>query len=221
MKRTQTGNKRGRRVLLLVALVAVAVSVGVAQASPVTLSEKTLAELFLLASDTPVTPPGAILSIMSATGFSSDVRSAAYLNDEGNYVYLYQVHNSALSIHPVELFTLFPFATEASPDMGYLSGTGPAFFLTGTGQVPDSLAETDTDTDVVSFYFDRCSGHQIIPGATSRILYIVSPLAPVEITGNVIDGTIASGTVVGVPEPATLALLAMGAGAVALRRRRR
>jgi hypothetical protein len=59
-----------------------------------------------------------------------------------------------------------------------------------------------------SFAFNDFLGKAIEPGNHSLVMYITSKDSPGLITGNVIDGAVASGEVIGaVPEPNTLVLL--------------
>jgi len=51
-------------------------------------------------------------------------------------------------------------------------------------------------------------------------MYVMSDLPPSQITGNVINGSVAFGNVVGpIPEPGTMALLVLGGVAGVIRRK--
>jgi hypothetical protein len=221
MKRTGAGNNRGWRVLLLVAMVAVGASTMTAQGAIISQNEKSLADMLVQVDDTPALGV-MVSSIMSAPYLAADVYSSAYLNDNGMYVYLYQVHNTGgANYHPIELFTIWPFTDAATaPDIGFLNGNGPNGFLTGTCVAPE--LDGAVEGNLVTFYYSDRTDHAIYPGDHTRVMYIVSPLAPTVIIGNIIDGAVAAGPVVGpVPEPATMSLLAFGAGLLVLRLRRR
>ncbi len=140
----------------------------------------------------------------------------------GGYAYLYQVENTGLaqSWHIIEVLSLTDFiGAGQSTTVGYLTANTPGTF--GAGTVSPLGASVNTlSGPTISFgfvgFFDP-----IEVGEVSEVLYILSDLGPTMITGNVINGAIADGTVVGpVPEPMTMSLLALG-GLAMLRRRRK
>jgi hypothetical protein len=160
------------------------------------------------------------VNTVTTSTFTVDLYSQAY-TDGSTYAYLYQLSNLAGSHDPIELFTLSPFygATD-SANMGYLTGSVPAGFLSGTLQNPEATGYINTSGQVVSFYFTSRAGRDIEPGKKSDVLYVVSAQEPSLINGNVIDGSVGSALVSGpVPEPGTLILMALG-GLAAIRRRR-
>ena len=132
------------------------------------------------------------------------------------YVYLYQVDNTGVTGNSsVELFSLGEFTgSVADGQIGYLTDTGlPTGFFSG-GRAPEDEGYIDDSTLnglEISFYYGKTAHRSIAPGQDSRVMFIVSNLAPGMVVGNVIDGIVATGPVVGpVPEPGTLVLLGGG-----------
>lgn len=165
-------------------------------------------------------------TIMNAGNLRSTVYSQAYTDGAGLYAYLYQIENTGtVGNSPLEQFTLWPFtgATTVGTSAGWLGGDLPAGFLTGTAQAAEGegWSEVLTSGPQLSFYYSLRAHQSVDIGEKSVVMYVLSHLAPDEITGNVIDGSVASGPVVGpLPEPATLALMAAGAVLALVRRRR-
>jgi len=196
-----------------------------ASAGPITLGTGTLNGLL---GSSPIADGTVLQTVMNSGNLRSQVYSQAYHNLAGDYAYLYQVENTGVVGNaPIEMFTLWPF-TGADDDsvMGYLTGTIPTGFLTtGTPQVPESEAYVDVlgSGPQISFYYELRAGKAIAVGKHSVVMYVMSRLTPDEIQGNVINGSVGFGDVVGpvVPEPATLCLMAGGSLALALARRRR
>jgi hypothetical protein len=152
--------------------------------------------------------------------FSVNVYSQAY-TDGSNYVYLYQLENFSQSAHPVEIFTLAPvFGATSNVQMGYLTGDVPSGFLSGGAVVPESTGSISTTGPILSFYYTTRADNELLPGECSAVMFVKSPYRPDQINGSVIDGNTSTNLVVGpVPEPATLALLAVGGVLTMLRRR--
>ena len=152
-----------------------------------------------------------------------DIYSRAYTGDNGLYAYLYQVDNTgAPGNSSVEMFTLWPFAgADDTTNMGYLSdlsGMEAGEFYAAGGYPPENVGFVDvlTTGPEVSFYYTKRFGGEIPPGAHSEVLYVMSELGPAVIVGNVIDGSVGSGPVVGpisdpiIPEPAVLVHVVLG-----------
>ena len=212
---------RGKRICLVVAvlLFGLAGGISVTYGTTVTLGANALTDLL---GPTPVALGASVMNTpMSSGALSTEVLSRAYTDGAGLYAYLYQVDNDLPASNAfVELFSLAPFygVTEAV-EMGYLTGTIPSGFISG-GQVP--YADGNVNVPVgptLSFYYLDVLGFSIMAGEHSLVMYVVSDMSPDEIQGNVINGDVASGPVIGpVPEPATILLL--GIGGILLRRRR-
>jgi hypothetical protein len=165
------------------------------------------------------------LTEMDSATLDVTARSQAFTNGS-SYVYLYQLANVGITGQAsIELFTIAPIAVGGMSDLGILSGDAPSGF-TASLNTPGPKAKTApvTGGDVISFYFEDMpgvNGTPIVPSQSSSILYLASALPPDQITGNVIDGTIGTGPVVGpAPEPATMSLLAIGGLAALLRRKK-
>ena len=129
-------------------------------------------------------------------------------------MYLYQVNNVGGASSLVEQFTLSPFTgADGSTNLGYLTGGIPAGFLASpSGQMPGPNAYINAPAGpLVTFYYSGASNAEIESGEHSVVMYLKSSRAPDLITGQVIDGSSASGLVAGptVPEPGALGLLAL------------
>ena len=171
-----------------------------------------------LVGGNPVTATDLLWCDVSDGNMKAEISSRAYSGDNGLYAYLYQVDNTGLPGNSsVEMFTLWPFTgADDNTDMGYLSdlsGVEVGDFYDSGGYAPEDVGFVDvlTSGPEVSFYFTKRFGFEIPAGGHSEVLYVMSELNPAEILGNVINGSVGSGPVVGpVPEPATLLNIALG-----------
>ena len=168
-----------------------------------------------------------VTSDMSSGNLHTTVVSQAFTDGDGNYAYLYQVKNTgSTGASIIEVFTTTPyFGASGATDAGYLDANAPTGFTLGS-QAPVGASVDPASGPTISFGFPSPwvvgnPSYAIDPGEDSVTLYILSTGEPGTIIGNVIDGTIGSGPVVGpIPEPGTLALLGLGAGMLFLRKRR-
>jgi len=171
---------------------------------------------------------GLVTSDMSTGSLYTTVVSQAFTDGDGNYAYLYQVKNTgSTSASIIEVFTTTPyFGASGATAAGYLNANAPTGFTLGS-QAPVGASVDPASGPTISFGFPSpwvvsAPSYAIDPNEDSVTLYVLSTGEPGTIIGNVIDGTIGSGPVVGpIPEPGTLALLGLGAGMLLLRRRRR
>lgn len=136
------------------------------------------------------------------------------------YIYAYQLFND-LDPHPaagtgydpdyVYRFTVGLNTDEAAADNTYLSGTGA---------VPDDLDTLTATSTQVGWNFTL---NQMYYPSVSAVLLFSSPYGPEMYNATVRGWQLATGYELPspVPEPATLSLLAIGAGWLAMRRRRR
>jgi hypothetical protein len=185
---------------------------GGGQAETIAMAEKSLGELLggsYAASGTLMT------TNMDAGDLHVRVASEAY-SGGGLYAYLYQIVNIGESgDSPVEMFTVSRFAGSVGlGEIGYLKDDGniPAEFADGGKLSEDNCSVRSLTAGLkLSFYYGEDIGYQIDPGQYSRVLFVLSDLAPGTIWGNVINGDVASGPVIGAtPEPGALVLLAIG-----------
>lgn len=175
------------------------------------------------------TPASAFLeTTMNSGNLHAEVHSQAF-TDGDKYVYLYQVFNTGTTGNSsVEKFTLGQFAGSIiqEGDIGYLTGTPPTTDFLSGGQTPMDQGQVTSVAGGLDISFSYWI-HQIAPitSENSSVMFIVSGLSPGLVTGNVIDGNVGTGQVIGaVPEPAVLGLLLSGGLAVlaySLHRRQR
>ena len=231
----ETRRKKSRRLLtrssklLCVATALILALGGISHATPVYL-ETTGSDFggllggSLTAIDTP------LITDFSSSNLHCTVVSQAFVDDDDNYLYLYQVNNTGSSGNDVVTrFTLTPFPdATTSVQVGYLTANVPAGFSLGD-QAPLGADVDVTSGPSIGFRFPPeyppyIPSSVIEPGDSSNVLYVESSLAPAQITGNVIPGHDQEGSVTGptaVPEPGTLGLLALGGVGALLRRHRR
>ena len=150
-----------------------------------------------------------------------DVLSQAYTGDNGLYAYLYQIDNQGTSSDfAVQRFTLWPFnGGDDQTETGCLIGTLPTEF-TADGQLPEDGVDIDfpSENPVMSFVFSSVTASDISPGEHSKVMYVLSDLAPDLINGNIIGGLTGSGPIVGptaIPEPTMIVGLILGAVSLA------
>jgi hypothetical protein len=172
---------------------------------------------------------------MSGGNMYGQVVSQVFTGPNGDYVYLYQVQNTGgASDSVIENFTISPMAgATTATQVGNLTVSAPTGFSLAPPIQPPIGADVDPSSGpTIGFgfpgpYYYPYESYAIEPGSDSVPLYVLSQSPPGMVTGNVIDGVVHSGLVVGpispaVPEPSTLALLAIGAlGLLCWARRRR
>lgn len=168
-----------------------------------------------------------LVTVFSKTMLSAEMVSQAFDIGGGQYVYLYQIHNTGgIGDAAITRLTLSPFAqAETDIEMGYLDGGIPSGFMF-SDQVP-LYGDVNPDSGpTVGFSFPvgipgLITDSYIAPGQSSAVLFIQSDLSPGLIFANVINGESQSGQVVGpIPEPATLTILAIGGMSLLCGRRR-
>ncbi|MDP6542672.1 MAG: PEP-CTERM sorting domain-containing protein [Phycisphaerae bacterium] len=172
----------------------------------------------------------------SGDHLSATIVSQAFADNSGAYLYLYQIsnNNGQDNHHTITRFTANPYAQgQGGISLGYLTDNAnvPSAFSSGEqGQLYRAPLYGDIDADAgptVGFNYPvgiplfGVPDSYIGQGEKSLVMYIQTDIPPGLVTGNIINGGVQSGMVVGpVPEPATLSLLALG-GLFVLRRRRR
>jgi hypothetical protein len=165
---------------------------------------------------------GPLVSTLTGAAFNATVTSWVYQGDTtnpfGGLTFVYQVANEDTSTDAIGRFTA----------NGYMTGSTvwatDGSFQVGAGLLPPATMDRSANGNVVGFSFvgPPLGPAVLAPGATSTML-VVQTDAPdfTRSTGNVIDGSIASGPIYApVPEPATMLFLAGGLGMALLRRRR-
>jgi hypothetical protein len=201
------------KALTMGVMAAVLVIGGIAQATPIYVAT-TGADFATLLGGAATSIGSPVVSNYSGGDLSATVTSQAFTDGAGNYLYLYQVKNvGPLDSDIVTRFTASPFAdADSQISLGYLTANIPASFLLGD-QTPFYADVNVGASPTVGFNFPVgipfvIPDSFIAPGKSSKVLYVESSLAPGLVTGNIIDGQVYSGLVVGpVPEPGTLVLL--------------
>jgi len=214
-----------RKMLLLLLLLGIPVASSL-QAAPIFV--QTLGVDFTTLLGGAAVPIGTLLDTdFSGGNLSARVYSQAFSDGAGHYLYLYQVRNTGTAgSEVVTRFTASPYTqASSSTPLGYLTANIPAGFLAGD-QNP-LYGDVDADSGpTIGFNFPvgnpiyGMPDSYILPGKSSKVLYIQSNLPPGLTVGNVINGGVHSGDVVGpVPEPTLIALL--GLGTIMLRKTKR
>lgn len=167
-------------------------------------------------SDSPTLVASTTTNFSNASIFGT-ATTAVYLNSLGTLDFYVQVSNGAGS-DPIHRISLFNFAGYTT-DVGYRTDAYSPFSIAGT--LAPSEANRNLAGSVVGFDFDPDPVNGFNSGVTSYTM-VVRTNATEYTTGNVaiIDGISANAAgFAPVPEPASMAVL--GIGALALLRRRR
>ena len=207
-----------RTALLAVGVVIIG-SISAAQGVPI-IKALTASDFNALSVVGPVGPGQVVAGYDYNSIFVGQVVSEAFQLSDGNYLYLYQVFNAGPSV--LEVVAISPFWDLQA--QGYLTANAPTGFADG-GVVPYNTSmsyDTGIPLPTVSFNYPSVLGAHVLPNAQTVPLYMVSENPPQLGEVYVIDsGTAVTEAVVPTPEPASLALLAVGGVLLAVRRRRR
>lgn len=207
-----------KRAMYVSLVVSILFCIGISSVAPasvigLTLNEKNFNDLGAQAI------PGwnAITTLMMQDKLKGEVTSQPFYNSTENaYYYLYQIENigNDSSWHMIEVLSLTPFDdADGSTEVGYLETTNlPSSFDSSGTEIPAGCSVNTDSGPTISFVFPGYAPpYGIVPGETSRVLYVKSSEPPDTITGNIIDGSIADGDVIGpVPEPVTIMLMICG-----------
>ena len=209
--------------VLVVGLIGAAAAAG---PIPVVLDDRTFSELL---PGTEIAAGLPLVTDMSQGNLKAEVASQGFKDEFDNYAYLYQVVNTGtMGVNPIiEVFTCNSFygASEFST-IGYLTDGVPDDFALGD-QLPIGVHVDASSGPTISFgypgpWLPGDTSWAIDPEESSVTLFVLSNYGVGMIMGNVIDGEIGSGDIVGpLPEPTTISLLCLGAVLAARRRRRR
>lgn len=134
------------------------------------------------------------------------------ISDIGGLDFVYQFSDDSGSVDSIQRLTAG----------GYSGYTTDADYISGTGAAAPFLVSRSTNGDVIGFSF--LSSAAVGPGQHSDILFIktdATNFAPSAVSfSDGGTGSASSFAPVTVPEPASLAVVAMGFGAMAMRRRK-
>lgn len=204
-----------RSKVLALGVMAIVLAInGVVQATPIYIAAPGADFNTLLGGlATPIGSP--LVSDFSGGDLFASVTSQAFTDGVGHYLYLYQIADTGtLDSDVITRFTTNPFVGATNLiSLGYLTANVPASFVLGD-QAPLYADVSTGASPTVGFDFPvgnpiyHVPDSFIAPGKSSMVLYVESSIAPGVVTGNIIDGAVHSGQVVGpVPEPGTLVLL--------------